>query len=349
MKVKIVELKETEPKRGQGDIKGLKDSIEEVGLINPITINQNSKILAGRRRFQAIKDLGWPEVECRVMESKGDLFDFKVAIEENLKRKNLTDVEVSVAIAEYDEMKRKIEGEQPRGKHRSSSKLDDEGWSREKTAKDLNISPTSVSRAIEIAEAVEEYPDLAKEKGSVVLRHYKQREDTIAIAEKTYKKIEGKFKTILADPPWQYVENILGRTQPEYNVMDIGRLKTLNLLPYLEPNCHLYLWSTNNFIPIALEVGKHWGFEYKTIITWVKDSMGVGSYFRNSTEHLLFFVKGHLPTRQENILTHFTAPRGQHSEKPEIAYKIIESSSFPAYLELFGRQERENWVQYGKV
>ena len=348
MKVRIDELVGGEPKREHGDIKELKQSIEEVGLINPITINQNKKVLAGRRRLQAITELGFREVECRIIESKNDLFDFKVAIEENIKRKNLTDTEVAIAIKEYDEMKREIEGIKHAGGD-SIYKKNINGWTQEKTAKDLGIKQEQVAQSIQIARAVEEYPELAKEKGAVVLRHYNQKKDTEAIEKKAFPVIEGKFKTILADPPWNYSVNLLGRTKPEYNVLDFDKLKALEIERYAEKNCHLYLWSPNNFLRVALELGKCWGFDYKTCITWIKPSIGIGSYFRNSTEHLLFFVKGHLATRQENIPTHFTAPRGQHSEKPEVSYEIIERASYPAYLELFGRKERKGWVQYGKV
>ena len=348
MKVRIDELVGGEPKREHGDIKELKQSIEEVGLINPITINQNKKVLAGRRRLQAITELGFREVECRIIESKNDLFDFKVAIEENIKRKNLTDTEVAIAIKEYDEMKRQIEGIKHAGGD-SIYKKNVNAWTQGKTAKDLGIKQQQVAQSIQIAKAVEEYPELAKEKGAVVLRHYNQKKDTEAIEKKAFPVIEGKFKTILADPPWNYSVNLLGRTKPEYNVLDFDKLKALEIERYAEKNCHLYLWSPNNFLRVALELGKCWGFDYKTCITWIKPSIGIGSYFRNSTEHLLFFVKGHLATRQENIPTHFTAPRGQHSEKPEVSYEIIERASYPAYLELFGRKERKGWVQYGKV
>jgi len=205
-------------------------------LINPLTINQDYSLLAGRRRYQAIKELRWLEVPVRVIKSDNKLFDFKVSIEENLKRKPLTDIEVAIAIKEYDEMKRKLEGSQPRGNPNlsDSDKLDgwtqektaqdlielkitidenrirrnlsdiesanvirlydemkrklegsarrgertdltssnfDEVWTRDKTAKDLGISTGSVSQSIQIAKAVEEYPELAKEKKGIRILH----------------------------------------------------------------------------------------------------------------------------------------------------------------------------------
>lgn len=185
---------------------------------------------------------------------------------------------------------------------------------------------------------------------STVLRKARQKNDEEMIKAKEFPIIQGRFKTILIDPPWDYESlSLAGRGQPEYAVMTIEKLKEIPVSTYAEENCHLYLWTTNNFLYEALKLGEYWGFQYKTILTWIKPSMGLGSYFRNSTEQLLFFVKGKLNTRTENTLTHFEAPRGKHSEKPEVSYQIIENNSYPNYLELFGRKEREGWEVWGNV
>lgn len=234
------------------------------------------------------------------------------------------------------------------------------GTTAEYIAKQYNIGRNTVRRYAKKAEEFEriekEEPELAKsiqtgkQKLSVVLRETKRQADNEAIKQKTFPIIEGKFKTILIDPPWDYGDlSLAGRGHPEYATMGIEELHKLDIGKYTEDNCHLYLWTTNNFLHEALKLGVEWGFEYKTIITWVKPSMGMGSYFRNSTEQLLFFVKGTLQTRTNNTLTHFEAPRGEHSEKPEVSYKIIEANSYPAYLEYFGRKKREGWTVWGNL
>jgi len=243
-KIKIDEIKNVDPKRTHGDIKSLKESIQEVGLINPLTINQDYKLLAGRRRYQAIRELGWEEVDARIINSENELFDFKVAIEENLRRKPLTDIETATVIKEYDEMKRELEGSQPQGKHRSSSSLPfcgNDGWSHDKTAKDLNISRQAVNKAIHIAKAVEEYPELAKSrKGTVILREYKVKKDEKRIGkEAPLKQIQSKFRTILIDPPWDYEGlSLAGRGIPKYKVMGIEELEKLNIQKYADKECH---------------------------------------------------------------------------------------------------------------
>ena len=182
------------------------------------------------------------------------------------------------------------------------------------------------------------------------LREQRRRDDEIAIKNKTFPVITGKFKTILIDPPWDYGNlSLAGRGYPEYAPMSLEKLRELNIDQYAENNSHLYLWCTNNFLYEALKLGEIWGFSYKTVLTWVKPSIGLGSYFRNNTEQLLFFVKGQLSTRTANTPTHFAATHGKHSEKPEISYKIIEKNSYPSFLELFSRKERKNWTVWGNL
>ena len=220
------------------------------------------------------------------------------------------------------------------------------------TLSDLGLTKKESSDAQFLAKLPEEEfkkVKTGKKKVSVLKREQKRKEDNQAIKNKTFPVIEGKFKAILVDPPWDYELNLDGRAKPEYEVMSLKKIKELHLDNYAEKNCHLYIWSTNNNIPLALELGEAWGFSYKTLITWVKPSIGMGSYFRNSTEQLLFFVKGQLSTRTTNIPTHFEAPREGHSKKPERSYKVIEDSSYPSFLEIFGRKERKNWVVWGNI
>ena len=110
---------------------------------------------------------------------------------------------------------------------------------------------------------------------------------------------------------------------------------------WAEENCHLYLWTTNNFLPRAVELMAAWGFAHKTVLIWVKPRMGLGSYFRNTTELVLFGVRGELRTRADDIATHFEAPVGEHSAKPDIFYDIVKRASYPPYSEVFQRTARE--------
>lgn len=132
---------------------------------------------------------------------------------------------------------------------------------------------------------------------------------------------------------------------------DIKKLPIQNLA---DDSCHLYLWATNNHLKDAFEVMDAWGFEYKTIITWMKDRIGLGQYFRGNTEHCLFGRKGKmLPykvdenNKRSQGVTGFTAPRKQHSQKPEEMREMIEKVSYPDRIELFARESADGWDCWG--
>jgi len=113
--------------------------------------------------------------------------------------------------------------------------------------------------------------------------------------------------------------------------------------------CHMYLWVTNQFMVDGHALMAAWGFEVKTILTWVKDGLRMGFYYRNNTEHILFGAKGGLKTLRRDCPTAFVAhaPRN-HSQKPAAFYDMVESMSPGPYLELFARQPRLGWDHWGK-
>lgn len=173
--------------------------------------------------------------------------------------------------------------------------------------------------------------------------------------------VKGEFGTILADPPWQFV-NRTGKMAPEHK--RLSRYVTLNFeeimgIPVASvaaKQSHLYLWVPNALLREGLDVLDAWGFTYKTNIVWHKirkdggpDGRGVGFYFRNTTEMVLFGVRGGLRTlgpgrNQVNIIR---TQKREHSRKPDEQYEIIESCSPGPYLELFARGQRPGWVQWG--
>ena len=174
--------------------------------------------------------------------------------------------------------------------------------------------------------------------------------------------IVGKFGTILADPPWEF-QNSTGKIAPKhkrlkrYNTMKIEDIKALPITRLAAEKSHLYLWVPNAFIKEGIEVMEEWGFKYKTNIVWHKirkdggpDGRGVGFYFRNTTELVLFGVKGKKartlkPGRtQVNIIR---TRKREHSRKPDELYKIIEKCSWGPYLELFARGKRKKWTSWG--
>lgn len=171
-----------------------------------------------------------------------------------------------------------------------------------------------------------------------------------------------KYKTILADPPWRF-DNRTGKVAPEhkrllrYETMSNDEIAFLPVEKTSSSTAHLYLWVPNAILDVGLRVMEAWGFKYKTNIIWYKirkdggpDRRGVGFYFRNVTEVLLFGIRGKnartlQPGRSTpNILV---SQKREHSRKPDEQYELIESCSNGPYLELFARHERDGWTQWG--
>ena len=171
-----------------------------------------------------------------------------------------------------------------------------------------------------------------------------------------------QFATILADPPWRF-QNRTGKMAPEhrrlsrYETMTLEDIKALPVEGLAADTAHLYMWTPNALLPEALEVMATWGFSYKSNLIWHKvrkdggsDGRGVGFYFRNVTEMILFGVRGKNartldPGRtQVNLLA---TRKREHSRKPDEQYDLVEACSPGLYLELFARGTRSGWEQWG--
>jgi N6-adenosine-specific RNA methylase IME4 len=169
------------------------------------------------------------------------------------------------------------------------------------------------------------------------------------------------YGTILADPPWQFA-NRTGKTAPEhrrlsrYTTLTLQTIKEIPVAVVAAEQSHLYLWVPNALLREGLEVMEAWGFQYKTNLIWHKirkdggpDGRGVGFYFRNTTEMVLFGVRGRLRTlapgrTQVNIIK---TRKREHSRKPDELYDIIEACSPGPFLELFARGQLARWDQWG--
>ena len=169
-------------------------------------------------------------------------------------------------------------------------------------------------------------------------------------------KRQGTYKTIYIDPPWP--ERGCGRIKRgadrHYSLMSVEEIKKLPIGCLAHPEgAHLYMWVTNNHFQAGLECLKAWGFEYVTTITWMKDRIGLGQYFRGITEHCLFAVtKKRLPYKvvdgkRAQWQTGFHAPRKEHSRKPDEMRKAIEHVSYAPRAEIFAREAVEGWDSFG--
>lgn len=183
----------------------------------------------------------------------------------------------------------------------------------------------------------------------------------LSLAAEFRNQVTGVYGTILADPPWQFT-NRTGKMAPEhrrlsrYATLKLEEILAIPVAQVTAPASHLYLWAPNALLAEGMAVLKGWGFTYKTTLIWYKirkdggpDGRGVGFYFRNVTEMVLFGVKGRLRTlppgrKQVNIIT---TRKREHSRKPDELYDIVERCSPGPYLELFARGRRPGWSQWG--
>jgi len=173
--------------------------------------------------------------------------------------------------------------------------------------------------------------------------------------------LSGTFSTILIDPPWRFL-NRTGKVAPEhrrlhrYETMSFEEIGSLPVAKHAKEKAHLYMWCPNALLLEGLTIMKEWGFKYKTNVVWYKirkdggpDGRGVGFYFRNVTELLLFGVRGSMRTlapgrRQVNIIL---TRKEEHSRKPRESYHVIEQCSPGPFLELFARERVAGWHQWG--
>ncbi len=173
--------------------------------------------------------------------------------------------------------------------------------------------------------------------------------------------VDGGWKTILADPPWRFT-NRTGKVAPEhrrldrYDTMTLPEICALPVVDVAADNSHLYLWCPSSLLPEGLQVMQAWGYRYVTLLVWAKrrkdggpDGRGVGFYFRNVFEPILFGVRGSMRTlppgrSQVNMLE---SRKREHSRKPDEQYPLIESCSPGPRLELFARYPQEGWATWG--
>jgi len=342
-----------------GDIQGLADSIEDVGLLHPIVIDEKSNLVAGLRRIKAVRKIGWRKIECTII----DIEDNKIGeIQENTNRKDFTASEIA-DIAAYIE--------KTRIGHRPQKGSDSDPLPRGKTnpvvAKITGVSHDTVAKIKKIKEMADKQP---KKYGHILERldDNKMSVNTahklVTREERNLPKIElpkGCFDIIYADPALRFNDRgVRGSADHHYDTMalrDICRLR----IPAAN-NAILFIWMPSSMFFDEIDIDEfgedstlshilwQWGeFKPKTFFVWKKDKIGTGSWHRNQHENLIMAIKGKMPTPAKLFSSIIDAPRTEHSRKPEIVYSMIEQM-YPKrnYLELFARKKHsDKWTVWG--
>lgn len=348
-----------------GDIEGLARSINEIGLLHPVVVRPDGTLIAGERRLAACRLLGWQEVPVTVIDLENVI---KGERDENMARKDFTPSEAVAIAAALEPIERAAARERMRS-HTAAGyeKVTDPAPALDRVAATVGMSRPTLVKAREVVEAAEREPerfgDLLEQMDSTgnVSRAYKelkreqvreQNRELVQAAEPITRLEQATYQTIVLDPPWDWGDegdaDQLGRARPTYATMPIDEIAALPVGALAADNAHLYLWITNRSLPKGFGLLDRWGFRYVTMLTWVKPSIGMGNYFRGSTEQVLFGVRGSLGLLRADVGTHFLAPRpGQHSAKPDTFYQLVESCSPGPWLEMFARSPRNGWAVWG--
>jgi len=210
--------------------------------------------------------------------------------------------------------------------------------------KDPSSFLKDIEKGKELLEKLKDYPDLALKGGQAALTEHKRRKTG------KVKVIEQKYRTIVIDPPWP-MEKIVRQVRPnqfdfDYPVMSIEEIKTYSL-PVNPDGCHVYLWTTQKFLPVAFDVFEAWGVKYECLMTWVKNVGFTPFSWMYSTEHCLFGRVGNLPLLKLGKRLDFSAKVREHSRKPNEFYTLVAEVSPEPRIDIFSREKHEGYDQDG--
>jgi N6-adenosine-specific RNA methylase IME4 len=323
------------------------------GIKVPLEVDGKT-VLDGRHRLRAARQLRLEKVPIINAALGGDskeLYLLKAAV----LRRQLTDDQRAMIAARWARKNPRSKGGDRRSKRAAAETKRDDGSpvdshpARTHAAAAVGASPAKVKQAIRLLNADQALAEQVHA-GTIKLADATR---TVARARQikqiaSAKPLEGKFTTLSIDPPWAYDdENCQGAAALQYPTMTLDEIRKLPVQEHAGDAAHLYLWTTNSHLEAALQIVREWGFDYKTLLTWVKPQLGLGRYFRGCTEHVLFCTRGNLPLKARDIPNWFEADRKAHSEKPDQFYALVERASPGPYLDWFSRRAREGWTCHG--
>jgi N6-adenosine-specific RNA methylase IME4 len=344
-----------------GDIGGLAQSISTVGLLHPIVVRADGTLIAGGRRLEAVKKLGWERIPVTIVELAEIV---RGGHAENVERKDFTLTEavaIKRALGPLETAAAKKRQGVRTDKHSGKLPQGLVGKTRDKVAKSTGLGARTLEKAEAVVAAAEADPDtFGKLKDDMdrtgrvdgVFKRLKvMRQADIIRREPPPLPNRGPYRVIVADPPWPYEarqQDSSHRGTLPYPPMSIAQICAMPIASIAHEDCILWLWVTNAHIREAFEVLDAWGFEQKSILTWIKDQMGIGNWLRGKTEHCLLAVRGKPTVSLTNQTTALHASRGAHSEKPAVFFDLVEVlCPAPRYAYLFSRSVRPHWDGHG--
>jgi N6-adenosine-specific RNA methylase IME4 len=341
-----------------GDIDALAASIAEHGLLNPITVKPDGMLIAGERRLEAVRQLGWTMVPVTVLDP-ADLL--KAEFDENTVRLNFAPSE-AVAIAKE---LRPIEEAQAKERQRAGGGIpgcgkltQPEPRTRDRLAAAVGMSAGTLVKAVAVVDAAEADPEMGDlvskmdDTGKVdaAYRELEHRKRLVAVASTVTVGADGqRYRAVVVDPAWDLGGgDPASNNRPTTSTMTIAEMTALLVADLADPSgCHLYLWISNRSLPKGFGLLKAWGFEYAAVLTWCKPSGASGDYFRDDTEHVLFGVRGSLAPLEKDAGTWFEAEPPMDSAKPEEFFEMVRRLSPGPRLAMFAQGEHDGFVAWG--
>lgn len=367
------------PMMGEEEYQALVQDIRSNGLLEPIWLYEG-KIIDGRNRYRACTELNISP-DYRPWQGSGSPLAFVISL--NLNRRHLTSSQKAVVALEVE---KRLAQEARRQQGRRSDLLQkaaksvrplhaaQEAGRLVGTNRHYVISAKQISkRAPELLETVRRGELTIPEAKQLSRLSADQRENVQTLVEEgkarnvkdgmrrvrlagQVQAIEsmtlptGKYHVLVADPPWPYTKRSSDTTHRgtiPYPSMSIEEIEELSIGDLAHEDCILWLWTTNAFMADAHGLAQSWGFEVKTILTWAKDRMGVGDWLRGQTEHCLLAVRGKPVVTLSNQTTLLRGRVGEHSQKPQEFYRLVESLCPGSKCELFARSRRDGWETFG--
>jgi len=350
------------PELSEEEYTRLKESIASVGLYEPIIINQEGTLLDGHHRLKVVKELGWSRVNVETKHFENKIEEEIYVIETNVIRRHLDQYQKTV-LAERLEPLYRLRAKQNQGTRTDLGNIvpnleQSKEWERKseaQAAKTVGLGKTTYQSGKHIIhnappEKVEEFK-AGRKAGSIIKELI--RKTKIAEVQNSIPNIlplDGPFDVIVMDPPWNYgteYDSNSRRSASPYPEMGLEEIWDIDFKP--KDDAVLWLWTTHGFLHEAFHLIEHWGFEYKTCLTWVKDRMGLGSWLRSQSEYCLLAVKGKPVIDLKNQTTILHAPNRGHSVKPSEFYDMVDSYCFGIKVDWFARNTREGWVSFGTL
>jgi len=346
----------------------LKESIADVGLYEPIVINQDKVLLDGHHRLKIIKELKKEKIPVERKIFKNRLDEKIYVVSTNLARRHLfaaMRIKLSRDILEFETQKRAQENlerdRNKKGQFTPVSSPEEKGLIPVHTDKILaeksGTSNATVYRARKVMDegTQEEKQLMFSEEGKINTAYKKlvSRQDEEKPPVETPPVPEKKYRCIIIDPPWE-MEKIERDERPnqgkhlDYASMTLEDIEKLPIKKLaFEEGCHIYLWTTHKHLPDAFDLFDSWGVKYQCLLTWVKPTGMTPFSWMYNTEHVLFGRIGSLQLQKLGIKLSFEESSREHSRKPDVFYDIVRQASPEPRLDMFSRERREGYDSWG--